>query len=362
MTGRQAENSPKRIALQIPMSPPNSAVSAGTYSVGSSTTSSNVIAREDLSSATECTACHDAFSIFKKRYLCPYCGDAVCRKCSKSMKKVKKTRDESNIPRLSSAPTSPISMSTEIMDFDDTSSIASSTASTVNSSSHRGVRERCCKNCAAFAPATKAPSKCEVCKSTAAVFRKKVQCQVCQKFACKACGELKDGVPFGIQSEAKVWICVTCSKAHEKQKIKSQLFCHICKAKFAEFQRRCQCKTCGTTTCMQCSVSVEKSADQKLDVRECRKCDQASRETAIAAAPVSRGMFHLTSPFEFSKDKSSSFAAAMGTWERSCASALVAIGLTVVVCAILLAYFYFVASVVEESWISDWYKRHPSDL
>ncbi|ETV98537.1 hypothetical protein, variant [Aphanomyces invadans] len=308
----------------------------------------------------------------KLRLSLQYCLDVVCRKCSKSLKKGQHHNDV--IPHTStSTPTSPNS-SAGSSPFDDgtmsQSSISSSVSSNVSSTSNRRVKARCCKTCATFTPTMKAPSRCELCRSTAAVFRKKLKCQVCQKFACKACGEHQDGVPFGIQSEAKVWICNVCVGTFEKQREILLQHCHLCKEKFAEFKRRCKCKSCGATTCVQCSVSVEATTPGqtlKLSVRECRQCVEASKAKAPRSeddATSRTSSLHLISAFEFSKDDRdrSSFGSLMRTVERSCAGVLIAVGVTVVIVVALLVYFYVVSMVIDDSWVAAWYRHNQEDL
>ncbi|RHY12076.1 hypothetical protein DYB36_004341 [Aphanomyces astaci] len=304
---------------------------------------------------------------------------AVRSKCSKSLKAVQSDTIPHAPSPISTSPTSNNSAGGHAFD-DSTSSQSSwsstssvvSTASTFSSpSTHRRIKARCCKTCATFSPTLKAPSRCEFCRSTAGLFRKKLKCQVCQKFACKACGHLQDGAPFGIRSEAKVWVCTVCDTAHDRQTAKAHQSCHVCKEQFAEFKRRCRCKTCGATTCVQCSVSVAATTPgHPLDTRECRTCvaeaAKAMQNETLGNTDESThrtSTLHLTPVLEFAKDvDTSSFGSRMRTVERSCAAVLIGVGVTVVIVVALLVYFYIVSVIVEDSWVASWYSRHVDEL
>ncbi|KAF0683631.1 Aste57867_24337 [Aphanomyces stellatus] len=358
---------PSRISIQLPMSPPSNCIPpVSPYSAASGAATMP----RDPSSTKKCPCCHDSFSIFKRRYECPYCSEIVCRKCSRSMKKVVHGAgdDDGDHARLSSPLSrSNSSSSAAAADFDDTASRAS-TSSNVSSSSggspsRRRLKSRCCVNCAAFSTLTKPPSKCEICHGGS--LRKKHKCHVCQKFACVkgACSVHRDGAPFGADSGTKAWVCTVCSDAHDADAIRSQKMCHLCKAPFAEFQRRCRCKSCGTTTCVQCSVKADAVVPgelKALDARECRDCVQKRHDASVPPAPPgSNTTFRLKSRFQDQDGSLSIVSLLPPAADRTWGGLVLGVG---AVAAVLLVYFYFVSSVVEESWIAHWYPRPADEL
>ncbi|KDO20322.1 hypothetical protein SPRG_14457 [Saprolegnia parasitica CBS 223.65] len=397
-----------RMSITIPppvLSPARDSELSTRYSSGRLST----LSASDDETTKACATCHEKFTVFRHRYACHYCSLVVCRKCSIALRdvgvdaillpapRISEDHDDDearhhSAPNVLSPPMSPHSAS----DTSHDSALLSmssrySTSSNPSPSGRRRLRERCCKGCSVFTSTSKPSKECQLCNDPLTLLKKKTKCAICQRFACKKCGADVDPAAYDLtpedlspstekskskkKTEPVAWVCTDCTTGHDAAKERRLSHCHVCKAKFHHFQRKCHCHACKQLMCLQCSFVLdgpivpapEATGSILHDVRECKPCHE--KALAIKHASLARSLptsssssigVSLHSAFEFTKAaRSSALGGALQTFERNCAIVLMLIGAITVVLALFIAYYVCFAAVVPEEWILAHYAHEP---